>query len=1034
MDNNFKIDLKGITPIKSSFQKQPTVQSDVQYDETRNIDNAEDPAEFLGRSQVSFRHKNFISHDELKQKILDIIQDYVDTETAKSNMINYENIAEKITENCKTNGLINTETSDNILKILEYLKTNPQSSGNQRAGTELLYMHEIAKTLKNSKEKDTLVQFAKLLINNEKYNNFHIDTALERLNDLINYGLKQEEKEEIFHVAQKANDNFIPNYLYYFPQCSDDDTPEKLLYTQIMSELYEQKMNLFDSKYWDQTNFEYKLSNLPDKIIEKTLEKFKQKNKGIKFAGIEHFKQNPYLFLNIALIKKENDSSSFYWSSEQGKIFEINENQHGFIEKLLEVFNNKKGKDPELSNLVEELASCGVHITKEDLLKDTEEFLYRLYELQKKSPQIVAKIIAQLKSMPNIDYGNSSIRKNSKETIVCNSLLKNGEINASLFDKLSKIKEPEYFQIKNLQYILSSLEYQVRKTESLETDEQIIKRMLETEFGINIDYLIEKEKNKNKTALDITQDSQRIFETALKNCDSALMKADISGGIDLKYTRNEFVKDINKLLENHNDTDKDKILNAYGLTLKNNEIEGIPHKIKSTPPKEMQQINERMNHLIDKFITNNEVSHNDPSTRKFFNALVKNFPEFNMLIGKIDKNGERIDIKTLKTLKTLISNNQYKELSDKNKFIAKFIILLNSMNEIDSNPEISENWFSIPIDYVFIPMCNYYKKITTITKDIINRANISKSDAQKIRNIQRYMGWSNEYFNGQVGEKFIRKNGFQGYPSVNNAQRMAVITQNGDEELEISKLIEDTINPNNNINIAEIKEAQKLLYRNYQVLCTPTEKELEPYWETKIINGEEFKVIDLTKVKLPNDMYFLGHFADLKRRLNGFVSASVFSPEKIKTFNGRKSGYILKPKNKNIAQTSYRNIESEHGKNEVHFIEYLASTTSKTVKEFVKHELNLSEEEYGLLMEQIVDIESFEDLKEKYIVNEKTLSKENIKDAHLKGYQNLIDKDPNEHNETTIFAPEIIAQICTVNNFPPNNIMGPKKFILIPDD
>ena len=417
MDNNFKIDLKGITPIKSSFQKQPTVQSDVQYDETRNIDNAKDPAEFLGRSQVSFRHKNFISHDELKQKILDIIQDYMEPESAKNFNINFDEIAEDIVQNCKTDNVINNETADAVTKLLQTMKSNTKTKGKDtNDGLELQYFDRIANEIKNSTDKKSLVQFAELLIKNKNFNNSQLNVSVQTFNSTQKY-LLQNEKKMIFDIAKEGCSEYIENLMKKFPTHLNEKAPERILYLQIVQTLKENDMKLFDEKYWnsDISSYKYDVQNMSNEIIKKALGKLPNR---FDFADIGYFKQKPKMFLDLSL-------QDCYYSTELNAIFKCNEKQNGFIEKLLETLDNTEKKDPILNDLLENLESAGVTITKKELHSKKEEFLYRLYELQKKSPQIVAKIIAQLESMPNIDYGNYYIRKNSKETIVYSSLLKN---------------------------------------------------------------------------------------------------------------------------------------------------------------------------------------------------------------------------------------------------------------------------------------------------------------------------------------------------------------------------------------------------------------------------------------------------------------------------------------------------------------------------------------------------------------------------------------------------------------------------------
>ena len=85
----------------------------------------------------------------------------------------------------------------------------------------------------------------------------------------------------------------------------------------------------------------------------------------------------------------------------------------------------------------------------------------------------------------------------------------------------------------------------------------------------------------------------------------------------------------------------------------------------------------------------------------------------------------------------------------------------------------------------------------------------------------------------------------------------------------------------------------------------------------------------------------------------------------------------------------------------------MAGRGSRTVAREVKEKLNLTNEEYGLLMEQIVD-KRLNELDEYYDIGGKRLSKQEIVNAHNEAYESML-KSQGEQNEITILNQKPIA-------------------------
>ena len=151
-------------------------------------------------------------------------------------------------------------------------------------------------------------------------------------------------------------------------------------------------------------------------------------------------------------------------------------------------------------------------------------------------------------------------------------------------------------------------------------------------------------------------------------------------GLPLKYTREQFLQDINDTIKNLSPQRQCDILKQFNLTKGFNDIDGIPvlsGKIDNSP--ETQKIKA----LIEKFYYKNETTFSDPETKKAFDEIVKGFPEFNMIIGKVQHRTHiySVDIHSLNVLQKSMNNPSYTALSDEGKEILKLTALMHDFGK-----------------------------------------------------------------------------------------------------------------------------------------------------------------------------------------------------------------------------------------------------------------------------------------------------------------------------------------------------------------
>ena len=557
-------------------------------------------------------------------------------------------------------------------------------------------------------------------------------------------------------------------------------------------------------------------------------------------------------------------------------------------------------------------------------------------------------------------------------------------------------------------------------------------KVILNKYGINIDYIVSSKKNQFNRKSEVSQQAQSQFEKTIETLDNTLSNSDVSRGIELEYSREQFEKDIIDAVKDLPQARANDVLNSFGLTLSDGKIEGIITKPQMDAPQNLANIEQKVKQCIEKF-QNNKVLNSDPALNAVYNSLTKDFPEFAMLVGKIGSDGQRVDVTVLKEMQSLVNNSQYKTLSADEQKMAKLALMLRAFNDVDSTPNVVEKSFTIDNDGIALDIMHRRYKNGDFASAILERFNLTEAQKYALSDLVAYSGWSKEFNGGVVDIDIARKydpenvksSGAHSYPDLNpenNANKVAVNTRFG--TLKLSKLIEDVINPNNNVDTKPIEDAQKRVYQNMQVVNSVTAKDLEPYWETQIIDGVECQVIDLRKTKLPDDFYLMGHFTlhgvdnlyELLSNKNDkvFFSNSLLKANAARTFSGRTEGIISEFDNRNVAETCNYNIDSGFGKSYNDFVEIMYGKGGHhAVASDVKEKLGLTNEEYGLLMEQIVD-KKFNELNDYYNIDGRYISREEIVDAHNAAYENLL-KSSGEQNEITILNQTPIAFVYSAS-------------------
>lgn len=157
-------------------------------------------------------------------------------------------------------------------------------------------------------------------------------------------------------------------------------------------------------------------------------------------------------------------------------------------------------------------------------------------------------------------------------------------------------------------------------------------------------------------------------------------------GLPLKYTRSEFTKNVEALLKDLPEDEAEVILKHFGLERGAAGFDGIWNNKtfsgKNVSEKAIETA-KKIQKEIEKFTLNNEVIFQDKETKEVLDGLIKGFPEFVSITGK-EQHGRHdysVDIHTLKVLQSAMNDPLYKTLSDTDKTIIKYAILLHDFGK-----------------------------------------------------------------------------------------------------------------------------------------------------------------------------------------------------------------------------------------------------------------------------------------------------------------------------------------------------------------
>lgn len=185
-----------------------------------------------------------------------------------------------------------------------------------------------------------------------------------------------------------------------------------------------------------------------------------------------------------------------------------------------------------------------------------------------------------------------------------------------------------------------------------------------------------------------------------------------SDGLPLKYSRKDFMNNVEDILNDLPTQDRVEILSHYGI--ENDNFDGLlnnrPFEDLSGYSPEFKNAAKKVQSEIDKFTTKNEVDIPDKEVKEILDGLIKGLPEFTSIVGKQQHrtHAYSVDIHMLKVLQDAMNNPAYSKLSDKSKTVLKFAAILHDVGKaagvVDSNHfRTSANYMSSILDKFNLP-------------------------------------------------------------------------------------------------------------------------------------------------------------------------------------------------------------------------------------------------------------------------------------------------------------------------------------------
>lgn len=246
--------------------------------------------------------------------------------------------------------------------------------------------------------------------------------------------------------------------------------------------------------------------------------------------------------------------------------------------------------------------------------------------------------------------------------------------------------------------------------------------------------LNERRKNIPCKTIPVDQKSiDKVFsKEGLDNLTEALYQTDLTKykkGFPLEYSRKNFINDFNELVKDLPENQKKAVFNHFQFKINtDNDIINFPNPYPDDDniDESLQDITDEGQKLINKFMLDNKITLNkeDKFLEKELNNLIKAYPEFISVIGKIQHRGDSIDYHTMDDMKREFNTPDFQSLPENEQTILATATLFHDFGK--SQEVIDEG---------------HARKSAIAAKEIIKKTNYSLDDKERIFNLINHSHW-----------------------------------------------------------------------------------------------------------------------------------------------------------------------------------------------------------------------------------------------------------------------------------------------------
>lgn len=601
------------------------------------------------------------------------------------------------------------------------------------------------------------------------------------------------------------------------------------------------------------------------------------------------------------------------------------------------------------------------------------------------------------------------------------------------------------------------------------------------EIGLKYESLLEKVVNSLGTKRDLVNvpqvQTKMLMQQIIANnnpkAEKILQEFDFAQygkeGLPLKYSRQKFNENVEKLLEDLEPQDIEIILKHFGLEKGNAGFDGLPNNKpfdNTEVSANVRKIAQKVQKEIENFTVNNEVMIADKDVKEVFDGLIKGCPEFTSIVGK-EQHGTHaysVDIHTLKVLQSAMNDPLYKTLSDRNKTIMKYSILLHDLGK--KGGVVDEGHASLSSDYVW---------------SILDRYPFPSSIKDRIIDIVDNHHWFEKYNTGKA-----------------NAEEVAVRCRRP-EDLKIyeifSKADFENVNPTFHLgaksggstNQAEFDTYMNTRFRDIEDAVHKIYEKANLVFDTQFmhdgnrfplqtvkIDGKKakFKVLNLSNLKdgaslekygfapdvtKDNARFFVHmtkpNFANLETVLRltstptfqSTWSTSMVKVSNNRTYGDKKFGFVMDLPQANISEAFFRNSGSGYEKDLNAFRELLFGSReinddkqTYDVRHYVKNNFmkemeqlgyNLNDSEYAELTQFMFNKKYLTQIREDVKVGDKVIKASDLVSALEKSRDTLFEGG-DIHSEIIPLNPKVkgmIAKVEKLEDCPPEFLKFAKE-------